>query len=321
MDFEKPKGARMRVGSLIGVSRQMQRVYKLIHMASPYACPVLIVGESGTGKELAARSIHSMGPRRDKPFVPSALSTLMPSRLEAELFGYATESCDHSHEPRSGLLSIASEGTLFIEEVAELPLQLQSRLSRALEDKFFFPAGFARPVPLRARIIAATQHNLEARVDSGTFLKDLYFGLNAIQIKLPPLRERKDDIPLLVDAFVESSSQPRDLEFSAAAMNYLLAYDWPGNVQELKLTVQRTLANAIGPFIQADDVDLLPGRLSPATSAGVTPLEGEPDIERITIAHALREAAGDTAVAADILGIDPRTLHRRLRHFLIQHWE
>ncbi len=313
---------RMGMSGLIGVSVQMQRVYKLVHTVSAYRYPVSITGEVGTGKEATARLIHSMSARRTKPFVAVGRSMFVPSWIEPELFGYEKGAIGQGSETKLGLLGVAGAGTLYFDEVAELPVGVQAKLHRTLEENEFWPIGSARAVPFGARVLVATQRNLEAQVRAGAFREDLYFQLNSMQIKLPPLRERKNDIPLLVDAFIDKyAEEGSTIGFSSAAMDCLLAYDWPGNVRELEMTVQRALAFSPSSTVEPGDLIHLPRNPALATSDVKRPVApDEFEIERLAIVQALRESSGDTMVAAHILGINRTTLGRRLKYHRLDNW-
>jgi DNA-binding NtrC family response regulator len=218
---------------------------------------VLIPGETGTGKELAARCIHFMSANRKKAFVSVDCSTLVPSVIESEPFGYAQGSSTDACEDKPRLLAAASGGTLFLDEIAELRSDLQRKLLAVLPENQFRPPGAAAPKHLDARVISATDHNLLKGIAAGQFREDLYYRLNGMQIDLPPLRERKGDIPLLVDSFVAKFSgyDPR-ARFSHAAMTCLCDYDWPGNVRELKNTVERAVSLSNGQVIEMGDLHL-----------------------------------------------------------------
>ena len=236
-------------GGLIGVSAKMQRVYRLIEKVSQHNYPVLILGESGTGKELVAGSIHFCGPRRSRPFVPVDCTALVPTLIEAELFGYVKGAFTGASHNKQGLLEAAGNGTLFLDEIGDLPFDLQAKLLRALQEKEVKPVGSTDRVPISTRVIAATNRDLEASVRQGTFRQDLYFRLNVVQIKIPPLRERKSDIPLLVSAFLEKFSDHGGptRTISEDAMARLIAFDWPGNVRELENAIERAVALGSGP--------------------------------------------------------------------------
>jgi DNA-binding NtrC family response regulator len=309
--------SRPGFGSFIGVSPKMQRVYKLIQKVAQHNYPVLIMGESGTGKELVARSIHFTGPRKNKAFAPVDCSSLVPTLIESELFGYVKGAFTGAQHSKQGLFESAGDGTLFLDEIGELPVDLQSKLLRALQEREIKPVGSNERVGIRARVIAATNRDLEAAIRTGEFRQDLYFRLNVVQIKLPPLRERKADIPLLVNAFLEKFSDPaRPIHtISDDAMRRITAYDWPGNIRELENAVERAVALGSGPILHVGD---LPSNLQ-YTSAEklpdvdeLVPLEA---LERRAIFRALRETSGDKLAAARLLGIGKTTLYRKLKQY------
>jgi len=309
--------SRPGFGGLLGLSPKMQRVYKLIEKVSQHNYPVLILGESGTGKELVARSIHFLGPRREKRFVPVDCSALVPTLIESELFGYVKGAFTGATQSKHGLFEAAHEGTLFLDEISNLPPDLQAKLLRALQEKEIKPVGSTERVSIQVRVIAATNRDLESAVRTGAFRQDLYFRLNVVQIKLPPLRERKGDIPLLANAFLERFSNPQRpvRSISEEAMGRLMAYDWPGNVRELENAIERGVALGSGPVLHVSDLpsnlhygatDRLPG------NDELLPLE---ELERRAIYRALRETGGDKLAAARLLGIGKTTLYRKLKQY------
>ncbi len=304
-------------GGLIGTSPKMQRVYRLIEKVSQHTYPVLILGESGTGKELVARSIHFSGPRRNKPFAPVDCSALVPTLIESELFGYVKGAFTGAVHSKPGLMESADGGTLFLDEIGDLPVDLQAKLLRALQEKEIRPVGSTERVSISTRVIAATNRDLEAAVRQGGFRQDLFFRLNVVQIKLPPLLERKSDIPLLVSSFLEKFSEKNRAirTISEDAMARLIAYDWPGNVRELENAIERAVALGSGPILHAGD---LPSNLQyGATERAprndeLLPLD---ELERRAILRALRESAGDKLAAARLLGIGKTTLYRKLKQY------
>jgi len=309
--------SRPGFGGLIGVSVRIQKVYRLIEKVSQHNYPVLILGESGTGKELVARSIHFLGPRRQKNFVPVDCSSLAPTLIESELFGYVKGAFTGAVQNKRGLLEAAEDGTLFLDEIGDLPVDMQAKILRALQEREVKPVGSTERVRLRARIIAATNRDLESSIRAGTFRQDLYFRLNVVQIKLPPLRDRKSDIPLLVCSFLEKFADqdhsPRTI--TEDAMRQLLAYDWPGNVRELENAMERAIALGTGPIVQISD---LPSSLQNASRAQAAE-EGEMVpldlMERRAIFRALQETGGDKLAAARLLGIGKTTLYRKLKQY------
>src|SRR5271168_4913842 len=231
-------------GGLIGLSERMQRVYKMIEKVSQHEYPVLILGESGTGKELVARSIHFLGVRKDRPFVPVDCSSLVPTLIESELFGYVKGAFTGAVQAKQGLLEAAQGGTLYLDEIGDMPVDLQAKLLRALQEREVKPVGSTERRHINIRIVAATNRDLETAIRTGAFRQDLYFRLNVVQIKLPPLRDRKSDIPILVTSFLEKFSDPQGPTRTIAedAMRRLIAYDWPGNVRELENAIERAVA-------------------------------------------------------------------------------
>jgi len=304
-------------GGLIGISARMQRVYRMIERVSQHNYPVLILGESGTGKELVARSDHYQGPRKQRPFVPVDCSALAPTLIESELFGHVKGAFTGAQQSKTGLLEAADDGTLFLDEIGDLPIDMQAKLLRALQEREVKPVGSNERVPLRARIIAATNRDLDSAIRGGTFRQDLYFRLNVVQIKLPPLRERKSDIPLLVNSFLEKFCEVHKQAHTISddALRRLMAFDWPGNVRELENTIERGLALGSGPVVQFAD---LPTNLQNDARERV-PDEGEvvplEVMERRAINRAMRETNGDKLAAARLLGIGKTTLYRKLKQY------
>jgi DNA-binding NtrC family response regulator len=304
-------------GGLIGISARMQRLYRMIERVSQHSYPVLILGESGTGKELVARSIHFQGPRKQRPFVPVDCSALVPTLIESELFGHVKGAFTGAQQNKPGLLEAADDGTLFLDEIGDLPIDMQAKLLRALQEREVKPVGSNERRPLRARVIAATNRDLDAAIRGGTFRQDLYFRLNVVQIKLPPLRERKSDIPLLVNSFLEKFCEPDKPVHTASdeTLRRLMAYDWPGNVRELENSIERAIALGSGSVVQFTD---LPSNLQYDAHERV-PDESEMVplmvLERRAIFRAMRETNGDKLAAARLLGIGKTTLYRKLKQY------
>lgn len=300
----------------MGVSAPMQRLYSLIHQASAYAYPVLITGEKGTGKKLAAQTIHSLSQRKGKAIVVADFSKLAPTLAESELFGYDRGAFTGASQTQWGLLAFAREGTVLLKEVGELPLHVQARFIQMLQQKEFKPIGSNHPIPFKARILATSSRDLQVRVKDGRFREDLFLKLNATPIGLSPLRERKEDIPLLVDYFLEryeSTDHPKTT-FSPAAIQHLCGYDWPGNVRELEEKVRQAISAHSGPIIDVADIRL--------TSELPDDRQWAEDLtsylderERQAIVQALRESQGDRSAAARLLGIAESALQKRLRYY------
>ncbi len=304
--------SRNGFGDLVGISANMQRVYELVVKVADRRYPVLILGESGTGKELVARAIHAHGPCRDKPFVPVDCGALTATLIDSELFGHVRGAFTGATQSRPGLLVQAKGGTIFLDEVGELPVELQSKLLRALQEREIRPVGANERTPLDARVVAATNKDLQKAIQEGTFRRDLYFRLNVVPIRIPPLRERKSDIPMLVQFFLEKHGGARDgiTGLSPEAMSRLMAYDWPGNVRELENCVQRAVSLGAPPLIQLKDLPT--NLLSPVEDPNSSGLQ---DVERRAILRALETTGGDRARAAKLLGIGKTTIYRKLREY------
>lgn len=305
------------VGDLIGESTPMRRVYELIEKVSQRTSPVLLLGETGTGKELVARSIHFKGPRRHGAFVPVDCSALTPTLIESELFGYVKGAFTGADRCKRGLLETGDKGTVFLDEIGELPVGLQAKLLRALQEREIRRIGSSERIFVDIRIITATNRDLEAGVRAGTFRQDLFYRLNVVQISLPPLRERKIDIPLLVAHFLQKFADPLlpVREISDDALRRLLAYDWPGNVRELQNAIQRGVVLGSGNVLSVEDIASVPD--APATSGFAENVELVPlaEMERRAILHTLRQTKGDKLAAARLLGIGRRTLYRKLKEY------
>jgi transcriptional regulator with PAS, ATPase and Fis domain len=304
-------------GELVGGSSPMRLLYDAITRMTQSTPPVLLIGETGTGKELVARTIHSSGPRRDKAFVPIDCSALVPTLMESELFGHVRGAFTGADHNKRGLLQCANGGTLFLDEIGELPVYLQAKMLRTLQEREIRPVGSTDRIPLNIRIIAATNRNLEAAVQAGTFRQDLFFRLNVVQIRLPPLRERKIDIPLLVAHFLHrfSSHSPQVDAVSYEALRVLIAYHWPGNVRELQNAVERALALSSETTLTIDDF----AGVRLATLPSDLPEENElvplAELERRAVLQALHQASGDKPAAARLLGIGKTTLYRKLKEY------
>jgi len=305
--------------NLIGTSPKMQKVYRLILKVAPKRHPVIIMGESGTGKELVARAIHSYSPWQKKPFVPVDCGALTPALIESELFGHVRGAFTGATQSRLGLLATAQGGTVFLDEIAELPVELQAKLLRALQEREIKPIGSNERTRLDARIIAATNQDLQAAIRRGDFRKELFFRLDVVSIKIPPLRERKSDIPLLAHYFLErhGSGEGRVQGISPEAMSRLMTYDWPGNVRELENCIQRALALGSGGLIQVKDLpsNVLQPAGGPAESQAIASLR---DQERRAILQALETTRGDRLRAAQLLGIGKTTIYRKLKEYGIE---
>jgi len=311
-------------GSIVGRAPEMEKLYRIIAKAAQSTHPVLILGESGTGKEMVARSIHFSGPFRDKPFIPVDCGSLVPTLIESELFGYVKGAFTGAVQSRDGLLAIAEGGTVFLDEVGELPVDLQAKLLRAIQEREIRPVGSTRRIAINVRILAATNRDLEQAVAQGTFRRDLYFRLNVLSLRIPPLRERRQDIPLLAAHFLERLSRASGHERSVSdeAMKALLAYDWPGNVRELENCLERACAFTTGPMIQAADlpssIHSAPGTMPIGVEGTTTKILPMAELEKLTILNTITQLNGDKLLAARLLGIGKTTLYRKLKEYSSQ---
>ncbi|MCG3172186.1 MAG: Transcriptional regulatory protein ZraR [Myxococcota bacterium] len=302
---------------IVGASEAIRKMMATIAQAAPARATVLLIGESGSGKELAARALHAMSARPEGPFVAINCGALPEGILEAELFGYEKGAFTGAISRREGLFERASGGTLFLDEVGELSPNVQVRLLRALQEGEITRLGGREPIQVDVRVIAATHRDLAADVRSGRFREDLFYRLNVIQIRTPPLRERGEDIPLLVDHFIirhcARNQRPRK-GIDQDAMAALQRYSWPGNVRELENTIERAVVLGVSPNITLAD---LPENIAsaPVTTDGYLRIKpGTPlaEVERMLIHETLRLTQGDKSLAAHLLGITSRTIYRKL---------
>jgi two-component system response regulator AtoC len=309
---------------IVGTSAKIQDVLRMVSRLKDTRTPVLITGESGTGKELVARAIHFRGSFASRPFVAVDCGSLVPTLIESELFGYEKGAFTGALKARAGLFQSADGGTIFLDEIGELPLEMQAKLLRVLQEKEVRPVGSNQRSKVDVRVIAATNRDLESEYRTGTFRKDLYFRLNVVTLHVPALRERRSDIPMLAHWFLERCAPGRAVQVTNAAMKSLLQYDWPGNVRELENCIERAVA--LGDQ-QAIDVDDLPPALAsvgqpideaaaPASSNGLTSTDLE-DIERSTIERVFQQVKGDKVLAGKMLGISRATLYRKLKRYNI----
>ena len=298
---------------LIGQSPPMKRVIEMIETVAPTDTTVLITGESGTGKEIVARAIHAASPRRYMPMVVIHCGALTETLLESELFGHERGAFTGAQQRKKGKFEVADGGTVFLDEIADISLRTQTDLLRVLQEKEIVRVGGSQTVPVDFRCIAATNKNLELLVKEGTFRPDLFYRLNVFAIELPPLRERREDIPHLVNHFLDkyaaamNRSAPR---LSAAALDLLLGYPWPGNVRELENAVERALLIGREAEIQPSD---FPFQMRPAPQGGNGRTLDE--VERQHIEKVLAETAGNLSRAARILDIDRTTLYNKLKRY------
>ena len=330
--------AQQDMGGLIGSSPEMEKVYRILSKVAHSTHSVLILGESGTGKEMVARSIHNNGPNAAKPFVPVDCGSLVPTLIESELFGHVKGAFTGANRSRGGLLSAADGGTVFLDEIGELPLDLQAKLLRALQEKEVRPVGATHAVPITARVLAATNRDLSAMVAQGAFRKDLYFRLSVVNLKLPPLRERREDIAILAEHFLERLHRETGAShvFSEDAIRLMTEYDWPGNVRELENAIERACSLSSGPVLHMADLPTqlqdfrmhrreanlsLAGEAGDGLDAGREHASADDaivsiaDMEKQAILGTIRQLNGDKLMAAKLLGIGKTTLYRKLKEY------
>ena len=310
---------RYKYEQLVGTSLKMQEIYEIIDKIGPRSPTVLIQGESGTGKELVARVIHQKSDRKDKPFVAVNCGAIVAGLLESELFGHVKGAFTGAIADKIGLFKAADGGTIFLDEVAEIAPSLQVKLLRVLQEKKIRPVGDTRELEIDVRVIAATNRDPEEAIKSGALRKDLFYRLNVVSIRMPPLRERKEDIPLLINYFLnkyELRSKNRLISISPEAMDVMLNYHWPGNVRELQNVIERAFALGVDETIKVRD---LPPEIR---NFGQTSEIHEMSYnlrknEIILIKKALRKTEGNKPEAAKLLGINIATLYRKIKRYQI----
>jgi two-component system, NtrC family, response regulator AtoC len=309
---------------IVGASANIQDVLRMITRLKDARTPVLVSGESGTGKELVARAIHFRGALAKAPFVAVDCGSLVPTLMESELFGYEKGAFTGAIKSKAGLFQAANGGTIFLDEIGELPLEMQAKLLRVLQEREVRPVGSNERYNVDVRVIAATNRDLEAAYRDGTFRKDLYFRLNVVTVHLPSLRERRSDIPMLVHHFLNRYAPGTNLQVTPAAMKSLLQYEWPGNVRELENCIARAVT--LGDRQTIDVSDLPPAIRSEGSEAAQTQAaEGAASVsttalaemERMTILKVFEQAHGDKALAGRMLGISRATLYRKLKRYNI----
>ena len=325
-------------GTLVGAAPEMERLYRILAKVASANHPVLILGESGTGKEAIARTIHDHGPNAARRFTVVECSQVAPALIESELFGYARNPVTGSARPKDGVLTAPEGGTLFLDSVSELPLDLQSRLLRAMQEREVRPAGAAHANPVTVRLLASSSRDLSAMVDGGLFRKDLYYRLNVVSLRIPPLRERGADIDLLAEHFLERMRHENGIAYTFAveAMQLIRSYEWPGNVRELENAIERACSLASGPILHMADLPSqmqgrammekmapvlrVDERLSPqgrsvATEKRAPAIISIAELEREAILSTIRRLHGDKLMAAKLLGIGKTTLYRKLKEY------
>lgn len=314
---------RNRFEDLVAKSDKMQKIFATVDRVADLTANVLIIGESGTGKELVARAIHRRSSRADKIFVPVHCAAIPETLLESEIFGYVRGAFTDARRDRAGLFREADGGVLFLDEISEIPLTLQAKLLRVIEDKEVRPLGSNQAEKVETRIVSACNRDLESLVEANRFRQDLYYRLNVIRIDLPPLRERSEDIPLLADYFVrkfsgETSRKVDGIEPEALAA--LLDYRWPGNVRELEHTIERAVLLGSNPTIAVEDLppQISRRRTSPPFASALAKGYTLRDIEKEYISRVLEQTSGNKSEAAKILGVDRTTLYRKLEEYKLK---
>lgn len=304
--------------SMVGKSNELNKVYNLISKVAPSKTTVLITGESGVGKEVAARTIHDLSQRKDKAFVAVNCSAFPESLIESELFGHEKGAFTGADNIQKGKFELAHGGTLFLDEIGEINLSTQVKLLRVIQERKIERIGSENTIDIDVRIIAATNRNLEEEVKNGKFRQDLYYRLNVVRIEIPPLRNRKEDIPLLLHSFLKEFNIENEKNikgFNSKAIAALMKYSWPGNIRELKNCVESTVVLCSGEEIKLDD---LPQNIKENTDENSISIPlGMPmsEVEKIVIQANLSANNGNKSKTADILGIGRKTLHRKLEEF------
>jgi len=311
-----------RFGQVLGGSAAMRRVYDVLDRIADSTASVLVTGETGTGKEVVARALHERSPRRKGPFVAINCSAMPETLLESELFGHVRGAFTDARAPRAGLCVQANGGTLLLDEIGDMPLALQPKLLRVLQERRVRPVGGDEEVPIDVRVVATTNRDLRALITASRFREDLFFRINVIHVELPPLRARGSDVLLLAQHFLElyaARASKRIVGIASAAAERLLEYPWPGNVRELQNCLERAVALARYEEITVDDLpEALRGqRRPPAAGAGDEPAELLPlsELERRHILRVVEASGGNKTMAADVLGITRKTLYRKLQEY------
>ncbi len=309
-----------RFCGFVGNSLAMQKVYTLLGKAARSDAPVIIYGESGTGKELAAQAIHEMSPRSAKPFVQLNCAALNESLLESELFGHVKGAFTGAYRHREGRFEEVADGSIFLDEIGDVPLPIQVKLLRVLETRSFERVGENIPLNMDARLITATNQDLQHLVREKKFREDFFFRINVIPVHLPPLRERKEDLPLLVEHFILQNENLRKGDgLGPETMHKLMDYDWPGNVRELKSALEyAAVVKDSGPILP----EHLPPNIVETTGKCLCPEPGGPTIEpdeKQQLLNALKQAGGNKSKAAKILGVSRGTIHNRMRKYSVQY--
>lgn len=321
-ELKRKLGSSFGVKGMIGNSAKMKNIIETIEQVAPTRTTVLITGESGTGKELVAQAIHQCSGRTGK-FVPVHCSALPDNLIESELFGHERGAFTGAVEMRKGRFELAEGGTIFLDEIGEIPLHIQVKLLRVLENRSFERIGGSETIVTDARVVAATNRDLRKMVEEGTFREDLFYRLDVVSLEIPPLRERKEDIPLLVKHYLDvfNKENGKDIGITETAMASLCAYAWPGNIRELRNCVERMVVLCRGKMIELENVPVdvregvTPGIAKTVLAQPSCDLECN---EKMLIERALNECKGNRTKAAEKLGISRRTLHRKLHTYNLE---
>jgi DNA-binding NtrC family response regulator len=309
-----------RYCDIITKSAKMQKILELTRDVSSLRSTVLVVGESGTGKELIARAIHYSGDRAGKPFITVSCAALAETLLESELFGYEKGAFTGASNQSKGKFELADGGTIFLDEIGDISPKLQADLLRVLQERTFYRLGGTQEIRVDVRVIAATNKDLAHEVRDGRFRDDLYYRLNVIEVRIPPLRERREDIPLLARHFVEQLSHELGKpvgEISEGALRVLIDYDWPGNVRELENAVERAIVTCRGPVLTEDGFAFLTQMLPARAGWAIPPNMSLQELERQAITVTLQRTQGNMKEAAVLLGIDRSTLYEKVKRYEI----
>jgi putative PEP-CTERM system response regulator len=318
IELQQEIESQKSTSSIIGKSAEMKRIFDVLRRVAPTKASVLITGESGVGKELIADALHNLSPRKDKPFIKVHCAALAESLLESELFGHEKGAFTGATGRKRGRFELAHEGTLFLDEIGEINQNVQIKILRVLQDKKFERVGGEETLEVDVRIIAATNRDLKAEIEKGTFREDLYYRLNVVNIYVPPLRERKDDIPILAGAFLREFSDENGKKvtgFDNKVRAAFFAYGWPGNVRELRNCVESAVVMAQGSVITLED--LPPGVQEAQEEHTIRVPAGSSiaDAEKILIRETLAAQSGNKSRTAEILGIGRKTLYQKLQEY------
>ena len=316
-------GRRYEIRNIVGKSRAMQEIFATVLRVAPTRSTVLLAGESGVGKDLIARAIHHNSPRADKPLVKINCTALPENLMESELFGYEKGAFTGANTSKPGKFEQADHGTVFLDEIGDVPPHIQVKLLRVLQEREFERLGSNKTLHVDVRVVAATNQDLRAALEQGTFREDLYYRLNVVPIDIPPLRERREDIPWLAEYFVKklaADSGSKAEGITDAALDKLAAYSWPGNVRELENVIERSLVMARGDRLDADDIRLDTGRQTKANASDLSLPPGMTldEYEKELIRDALKRADGNKSQAARLLGLTRNALRYRLTQMGIE---